>query len=76
MAVLVRGCHWTEALTLVRNMAREDLVQTHLGPGLLERREKLINSIQARRIGRKGKLLTELFAYNQFSPACQAGKDG
>ena len=50
MAVLVRGCHWTEALTLVRNMAREDLVQTHLGPGLLERREKLINSIQAMRI--------------------------
>ena len=47
VAMLVRGCHWTEAVTMVRHMAREDLVQTHLGPGLLERREKLINSIQS-----------------------------
>ena len=58
MAVLVRGCHWSEALSLVRNMAREDLVQTHLGPGLLERREKLMNSIQAGRIrGRENPFL-------------------
>ena len=47
LAVLVRGCHWTEAVTLVRNISREDLVETHLGPGLLERREKLMASIQS-----------------------------
>ena len=46
VAVLVRGFQWTQSVNMVRNMNRSDLIQTHVGPGLLERREKLVSSLE------------------------------
>ena len=46
VAVLVRGQCWAEAVAEVQRLGRADLVTTHLGPALEERRDTLVAGME------------------------------
>ena len=74
VAVLARSHQWAEALRVAREEGREDLVETHVRPALLERRAVLEESAGARS-AELGAMLARLEVVRRTRAAAAEGEE-